>query len=56
MVAIELPEDIAHEQVDVSLSDAVFEKTRRPVIDEKMLEKLISELEQAERPIILIGA
>jgi acetolactate synthase I/II/III large subunit len=56
VVAIELPEDIAHEQVDVSLSDVVFEKTRRPVIDEKMLEKLISELERAERPIILIGA
>lgn len=56
VVAIELPEDIAAEDVRIKDISAQREKVRRPVIDEKMLEKLISELERAERPIILIWA
>ncbi|GAB0175175.1 MAG: acetolactate synthase large subunit [Candidatus Altimarinota bacterium] len=56
VVAIEFPEDIALEDVRVEDISAHTEKIRRPVIDEKMLEKLISELEKVERPIILIGA
>ena len=56
MVAIELPEDIAHEQIDIDHIDTPLEKIRRPVIDEKMFEKLVYELEKSKRPIILIGA
>ncbi len=56
VVAIELPEDIAHEQIDIDHIDTPLEKIRRPVIDEKMFEKLVYELEKSKRPIILIGA
>lgn len=56
VVAIELPEDIAAEDVRVDDISAHVEVIRRPVIDEKMLEKLVSEISKAERPIILIGA
>jgi len=56
VVAIELPEDIAAEEVHIEDISAHRDKIRRPVIDEKMLEKLISELEKAERPVVLIGA
>ncbi|MFZ2255654.1 MAG: hypothetical protein WAW30_03305 [Patescibacteria group bacterium] len=55
-MAIELPEDIAAEDVHIEDVSAHRDKIRRPVIDEKMLEKLVSELEKAERPIVLVGA
>lgn len=57
VVAIELPEDIAGEEVTVEM-DALLpqQKIRRPVIDDKMFMSLVAELEKAERPIILIGA
>ena len=56
VVAIEFPEDIASEEVYVEDISAHLEKIRRPVIDEKMLTKLISEITKAKRPIILIWA
>lgn len=56
VVSIELPEDIASEEVEVLAPIVLPEKIRRPIIDEKMLEQLTRELEKAERPIILIGA
>jgi acetolactate synthase I/II/III large subunit len=56
VVAIEFPEDIASEDVRVDDISAHLEKIRRPVIDEKMLMKLIIDIEKAARPIILIGA
>lgn len=56
VVHIELPEDIAHEEVHIESIDAIYEKIRRPTIDTKMLEKLKWELEKAKSPIILIGA
>ena len=56
VVHIELPEDIASEEVRIDHIDAIHEKIRRPTIDEKMLEKLKWELEKAKSPIILIGA
>ncbi len=40
VVHIELPEDIAHEEVHIESIDAIYEKIRRPTIDTKMLEKL----------------
>ncbi len=54
VVAIEFPEDIASEEVSVEDISAHLEKIRRPVIDDKMLSKLISEIERAKRPIILV--
>ncbi len=56
VVAIELPEDIAHEEVDIDQIDAPFGKIRRPGIDEKMLQQVVHALEKAKRPIILVGA
>lgn len=54
-VHIELPEDIAGEEIDET-SMIEYEKIRRPIIDEKSLAILKKELEQAKTPIILIGA
>lgn len=56
VVAIEFPEDIAGEDVEVQDIEPYMEKVRRPIIDEKMLVRLKKELEKASRPIILIGA
>jgi len=57
-VHIELPEDIAAEEVETeySITDLATRKIRRPVIDSKSLQTLISELESARSPIILIWA
>lgn len=57
-VCIELPEDIAAEEVpeDFSLVNLGTQKERRPVVDRKWVEDLISEIEKAKSPIILIGA
>jgi acetolactate synthase I/II/III large subunit len=56
VVAIELPEDIAGEEVQIEDISAYRHQIRRPVIDQKMLDTLVSELAKAKRPIILIGA
>ncbi len=55
-VLIELPEDIAAEEVDISPNFTDLHKIRRPVADEKAIQSLKRELENAEAPIILIGA
>jgi acetolactate synthase-1/2/3 large subunit len=55
-VHIELPEDIAEEQVENYIPLSFTEKVRRPQIDEKALEHLVNELSQAKTPLILIGA
>lgn len=57
-VHLELPEDIAAEEVDekYSLIDLNTRKIRRPVPDYKMIPELIEELEKAHSPIILVGA
>ena len=54
-VHIELPEDIAVEEVEDITLEAIS-KIRRPIIDEKTLKNIISELEKAHSPIILIWA
>lgn len=54
-VHIELPEDIAGETA-LHLQPIVYEKVRRPIIDEKSLHSLINKLEASHRPMILIWA
>ena len=57
-VHLELPEDIAEEIVDdeYALVDLKTQKQRRPVIDKKWVELLISEMQNATSPVILIGS
>lgn len=55
-VAIELPEDIAAEEVENPDLNISNEKIRRPIIDEKAINRLKEELEKAKSPIILIWA
>jgi acetolactate synthase I/II/III large subunit len=55
-VAIELPEDIAAEEVENPELNISNEKIRRPIIDEKSIKRLKEELEKAKSPIILIWA
>ncbi len=56
-VHIELPEDIAAEEVDFKESDIVgIPYSRRPEIDEKMRKLFIEKLESAKRPVLLIGS
>ncbi len=57
-VHLELPEDIAEEMVDeqYALVDLKTQKQRRPVIDKKWVELLISEMQNAKSPVILIGS
>ena len=57
-VHLELPEDIAGEEVDEahSIVDLKVQKIRRPVPDEKSIQNLIGELEKAKSPVILIGS
>lgn len=54
-VHIELPEDIATEEVD-EIPEISTEKIRRPIVDEKAILRLKREIENAKKPIILIGA
>lgn len=55
-VHIELPEDIASEEVSLSEKLYFHEKVRRPVMDEKAKDLLVKELSKAKKPMILIGA
>ncbi len=57
-VHLELPEDIAEEMVDeqYALVDLKTQKQRRPVIDKKWVELLVSEMQNAKSPVILIGS
>ena len=56
-VHIELPEDVASEEIEFSL-DSInkIPYSRRPIIDDKMLQILIEKLESAKSPIILVGS
>jgi thiamine pyrophosphate-dependent acetolactate synthase large subunit-like protein len=55
-VHLELPEDIAAEEVDEKFIKLNLEtmKQRRPILDEKGLDVLKNEIAQAKSPIILI--
>ncbi len=53
-VHLELPEDIASEWVEEWYKPMNIEKIRRPIADEKMILNLVSKLEKAKSPIILI--
>jgi len=57
-VHLELAEDIAAEEVPekYSLPDLWTRKIRRPVPDYKAIPELISEIQNAKAPIILVGA
>lgn len=55
-VAIELPEDIAAEDVENPDLIASLNKIRRPIIDEKSVSILKEELEKSKSPVILIWA
>ena len=57
-VHLELPEDIADEEVDEKFIKLNLEtmKQRRPILDEKGLDVLKNEIAQAKSPIILIWA
>jgi len=54
-VHLELAEDIAREDAS-GYSPLVMAKVRRPIPDHKAIASLIEKLEQAKRPIILVGA
>ncbi|MCH2188889.1 acetolactate synthase large subunit [Candidatus Gracilibacteria bacterium] len=57
-VCLELPEDIAAEEVaeEFACIDLNTAKKRRPIPDEKAIQSIITELEQAKHPMILVGA
>jgi acetolactate synthase-1/2/3 large subunit len=51
---IELPEDVAEE--DSGQPTITWEKTRRPVPDQKNIDQLVSMIEAATKPVIVIAA
>ncbi len=53
-VHIELPEDVAEEESDSQ--PIVWQKTRRPVPDEKSLQTLIEAVKSAVSPVVVIAA
>ena len=53
-VHIELPEDIAAEQTTMPLLEA--STVRRPIAEYKAIQKAVDMIQDAERPVILIGA
>ncbi len=53
-VHLELPEDIAEEESD--LSAVKWQKIRRPVPDEKSINQLLELVQPANKPVIVIGA
>ena len=55
-VHLELPEDIAGEMVDDHFAPIEFEKIRRPVPGHKAIASIISKLESAKHPMILVWA
>jgi len=54
-VHLELPEDIAHEQLDETV---IFEPiiARRPLAETKAINQAVKLIEQAKHPLILVGA
>lgn len=53
-VHLELPEDIADEETDVPVMPA--SKARRPVAEDKAIRQAVEMIQEAKRPLILIGA
>lgn len=53
-VHLELPEDVAKEEVDANLF--AIEKVRRPVADEKAVAKAVEMIKNAKLPILVIGS
>lgn len=55
-VHIELAEDIAGEAVPVQYKPIISETLRRPIPDEKAIQRLLTRLSKAKKPMILVGA
>lgn len=55
-VHLELPEDIAAEIVPDDTPVFAIEKIRRPAAEEKAVARAVEMIEQAKRPLILVGA
>ncbi len=53
-VHIELPEDIAEEESDSE--PIILERVRRPIPDQKIIDKVLQAVETAKSPVIVIGA
>ncbi len=53
-VHLELPEDVAREEVDAPLFDT--QRVRRPVAEEKAITSAIELIQQSKRPLLVIGA
>lgn len=53
-VHLELPEDIAEEEVDAE--PFTVERVRRPVAEEKAIAQAVEMIQKAKRPLLLIGA
>lgn len=53
-VHLELPEDIAREEVDEALLSTSL--VRRPIAEEKSIVAAVSRLEQARHPLLVVGA
>ena len=53
-VHLELPEDIAREEADTPLFPR--DRIRRPISEEKAINQAIDRIEQARRPLLLVGA
>lgn len=53
-VHLELPEDVAYEDANAPLIKA--ERTRRPIAEEKAIDRAVELISKASRPLILIGA
>ena len=51
---LELPEDIAQEQTEAKLIPP--SATRRPIAEEKAVRRAVAMLQEAKRPLILVGA
>lgn len=54
-VHIELPEDIAHDDLDVPV---IFEpvRIRRPLAEDKAIDQAVAVIESAKKPLLLVGA
>ncbi len=53
-VHVELPEDIAQEDTDTPLFPR--DRIRRPIAENKAIDQAVEKLEQARRPLLLVGA
>jgi acetolactate synthase I/II/III large subunit len=54
-VHLELPKDVAAQEID-NIEPMAKPKTRRPIVENKSVEWAIDMIQQAKRPLILVGA